>query len=307
MELKKKLMQKIGIMSINLSAELMQFNKYDRIPTIAELTERYNTARGTIQSALKLLQEYNAIKLESRGQLGTFIKDINYLKLLQIAGIKSLVGVMPLPYSKRYEGLATGIFNTLNDAGINVNLAFMRGSNFRLKALKDGRYNFAITSRLAAEYYIKHNENIQIATTFGVSSYVDEHVLLVSNDFDKIKDEKNIIKVGIDRSSIDQYYLTIEYFKNLNVEYIELPYNQFTNALKSKVIDVVIWNKDDIDPKNKKNKIMSLNGNKCATEAVIIILKDDNMLPNLLAKNLDKDKVLMYQKKVLEGLIMPNY
>lgn len=136
MDIKSKLMQKMGLMSENLSIEFMQLDMDDRIPTIAELTEKYNTARGTVQTALKILQDYDAIRLESRGHLGTFIKYIDHLKLLEIAGTNSLVGVMPLPYSKRYEGLATGVFNTLNEEGLTVNLAFMRGSNHRLKALR---------------------------------------------------------------------------------------------------------------------------------------------------------------------------
>ena len=104
MEIKSKLMQKIGIMSANLSNEFIQLDVDDRIPTVAFLSEKYETARGTVQSSLKLLQDYGAIKLESRGHLGTFITYIDYLKLLEVAGINSLVGVMPLPYSKRYEG-----------------------------------------------------------------------------------------------------------------------------------------------------------------------------------------------------------
>ena len=51
--------------------------------TVAFLSEKYETARGTVQSSLKLLQDYGAIKLESRGHLGTFITYIDYLKLLE--------------------------------------------------------------------------------------------------------------------------------------------------------------------------------------------------------------------------------
>ena len=207
MEIKSKLMQKIGIMSANLSNEFIQLDVDDRIPTVAFLSEKYETARGTVQSSLKLLQDYGAIKLESRGHLGTFITYIDYLKLLEVAGINSLVGVMPLPYSKRYEGLATGIFNTLNDRHLSVNLAFMRGANHRLKALLDGRYDFAVTSRLTADYYLKNNEPIEIVAAFGDYSYVNEHVLVVRNDNDGVI--RNNMKVGIDRSSIDQSSLTL--------------------------------------------------------------------------------------------------
>lgn len=306
MKIQNKLMQKIGVMSLNLAIEFIQLDVYDRIPTVAFLSEKYETARGTVQGALKLLQDYDAIKLESRGHLGTFINYIDYLKLLEIAGINSLVGVMPLPYSKRYEGLATGIFNTLNDRGLSVNLAFMRGSNHRLKSLLDGRYDFAVTSRLTADYYIKNKKPIEIVAAFGDYSYVNNHVLIVRNDY-LGKVEKGM-KVGIDRSSIDQASLTLSYFKDYEVEYVNMSYNSLKSAIKSKKIDSAIWNKDDIvDDEVEVIDISKEQIGISDTEAVIITAKKNPILPKLFSKNLDREEVLRYQKEVLEGLIMPNY
>ena len=292
MEIKSKLMQKIGIMSANLSNEFIQLDVDDRIPTVAFLSEKYETARGTVQSSLKLLQDYGAIKLESRGHLGTFITYIDYLKLLEVAGINSLVGVMP--------------FNTLNDRHLSVNLAFMRGANHRLKALLDGRYDFAVTSRLTADYYLKNNEPIEIVAAFGDYSYVNEHVLVVRNDNDGVI--RNNMKVGIDRSSIDQSSLTLSYFNDFNVEYVDMSYSSLKNAIKNKEVDAAIWNKDDID--GDEVKVLKLGRENLGisdTEAVIITSKKNAILPKLFSKNLDRKEVLRYQREVLEGLIMPNY
>ena len=54
------------------------------------------------------------------------------------------------------------------------------------------------------------------------------------------------MKVGIDRSSIDQASLTLSYFKDYEVEYVNMSYNSLKSAIKSKKIDSAIWNKDDI-------------------------------------------------------------
>lgn len=308
MEIKTKLMQKIGIMSTNISMEFIQLEVEDRIPTVAAISEKYETSRGTVQSALKILQDYGAIKLEPRGHLGTYITYIDYLKLLEFVGINSLVGVMPLPYSKRYEGLATGIFNNLNDAGISLNFAFMRGANHRLKALKDGRYNFAITSKLTADCYIKNNEPIKIISSFGKYSYVNEHVLLIRENFTGEFTKES--RIGIDRSSIDQELLTLDYFDKYNVKYINMSYSQLTSALKNGTIDAAIWNKDDIEENNINLKFLSINKNNIKlsdTEAVIIVDKNNNILQKLFNKKLNEKKVLKYQESVLKGLIMPNY
>lgn len=308
MEIKSKLMQKIGIMSANLSNEFIQLDVDDRIPTVAFLSEKYETARGTVQSSLKLLQDYGAIKLESRGHLGTFITYIDYLKLLEVAGINSLVGVMPLPYSKRYEGLATGIYKCLNDSGVKTNLAFMRGSNHRLKALEEGRYNFAVTSRLTADFYLEQKKDIQIVKTFGDFSYVNEHIMVVSKTFEG-KFKKGT-RVGIDTSSIDQFMLTKIYFEDLEVEYVNLNYSQFIMAIKENKIDAAIWNLDDLQDRQDDIKFIPLNREKKNikdTEAVIIANKSNSIVSALFSRILDVEDVKEYQRLVIEKKIMPQY
>ncbi|MDV4150413.1 GntR family transcriptional regulator YhfZ [Clostridium sp. AL.422] len=308
MDVQSKLMQKLGIAITSLAVEFLPLNKGDRIKTVAELADSYQTARGTIQSAIKFLKQEEAVTLESRGHLGTFIKEIDYIKLLELTGIKSLVGVMPLPYSKRYEGLATGIYKCLNDNGVNTNLAFMRGSNHRLKALEDGRYDFAVTSRLTADYYLENNKNIQIVKTFGDFSYVNEHIIVVAKDFNG-KFTKGT-RVGIDTSSIDQFMLTKTYFKDLEVQYVTLNYSQFINAIKENEIDVAIWNLDDIQDRKDDIKFLPLDREKNNikdTEAVIIANKENSIVPVLFSRVLDTEEVKEYQELVMEKKIMPQY
>lgn len=282
--------------------------KVIEIKTVAELAEIYETARGTIQSAIKFLKEEEAITLESRGHLGTFIKEIDYIKLLELTGIKSLVGVMPLPYSKRYEGLATGIYKCLNENGVNTNLAFMRGSNHRLKALEDGRYDFAVTSRLTADFYLENFKDIQIVKAFGSFSYVNEHIIVVSENFNG--EFKKGTKVGIDTSSIDQFMLTKKYFEGLEVQYVPLNYNHFLSSIKDNRIDAAIWNLDDLQDRAEDIKFIPLDREKNDikdTEAVIIANKKNSIVPVLFTRLLEVNEVREYQKLVMEKRIMPQY
>lgn len=308
MDLQSTLMQKLGIAINSLAVDFLSLNEGDRIKTIAELSEKYYTARGTIQSALKFLKDHGALTLESKGHLGTFIKEINYIKLLELTGIKSLVGVMPLPYSKRYEGLATGLCNCLNGSGINTNLAFMRGSNHRLKALEDGRYDFAVTSRLTADYYLENNKEIQIVKTFGDFSYVNEHIIVVSKEFNG--EFKKGTRVGIDNSSIDQFMLSKIYFEEIEVEYVPLNYSQFITAIKENKIDAAIWNLDDIEDRKDDIKFIPINRenkNIKDTEAVIIANRKNSIVPALFSRVLNVDDVKEYQRLVMEKKIMPQY
>ena len=308
MDVQSKLMQKLGIAITSLAVEFLPLNEGDRIKTVAELAEIYETARGTIQSAIKFLKEEEAITLESRGHLGTFIKEIDYIKLLELTGIKSLVGVMPLPYSKRYEGLATGIYKCLNENGVNTNLAFMRGSNHRLKALEDGRYDFAVTSRLTADFYLENFKDIQIVKAFGSFSYVNEHIIVVSENFNG--EFKKGTKVGIDTSSIDQFMLTKKYFEGLEVQYVPLNYNHFLSSIKDNKIDAAIWNLDDLQDRAEDIKFIPLDREKNDikdTEAVIIANKKNSIVPVLFTRLLEVNEVREYQKLVMEKRIMPQY
>lgn len=308
MDVQSKLMQKLGIAITSLAVEFLPLNKGDRIKTVAELAESYETARGTIQSAIKFLKEQDAVTLESRGHLGTFIQEIDYIKLLELTGIKSLVGVMPLPYSKRYEGLATGICKCLNDSGVNTNLAFMRGSNHRLKALEDGRYDFAITSRLTADFYLENKKSIQIVKTLGNFSYVNEHIIVVSKAFNG--EFTKGTRVGIDVSSIDQFMLTKTYFEDLEVQYVTLNYSQFITAIKEDKIDAAIWNLDDIQDRQDDIKFIPIDREKKNikdTEAVIIATKENSVVPALFTRVLDVEDIKEYQRLVIEKKIMPQY
>ena len=109
------------------------------------------------------------------------------------------MGVMPLPYSKRYEGLATGLYKAFEKADIPFSLAFMRGAGKRIEALGLGKYDFAITSKLAATHEKSKVEYIEIMHVFKEGSYVGEHIILFKdNNISEIEDG---MKIGIDPAS----------------------------------------------------------------------------------------------------------
>ncbi|WP_201750491.1 GntR family transcriptional regulator YhfZ [Senegalia massiliensis] len=306
---KDKLMSKNGKVIISLAREMLTYYLDDRIKTIKEYSESYNTARGTIQSALKFLQEIKAVKLESRGHLGTYIVDVDYDKLWSVSDFNVIMGVMPLPYSKRYEGLATGFYKNFETRNIPFSLAFMRGSSKRIEALTLGRYNFAITSKLAARLEMRKTSNIEIAYEFGEESYVGRHVIVL-RDKDKFEIEENM-RVAIDTESIDQIILTSNECKDIDIEYIETPYNQILNKMNNNEIDAAIWNVDEIKEKNLEYNIVPMTNKEDSTKddtiAVVVIRKDDKDFSNILNRFIDLYKVEQIQKKVMKDELIPIY
>lgn len=307
MKYKEMLYSKNGLSTMALAKLFLSIKEGEKIPTVTELNERIDLARGTIQNSIKMLQNQDAIRLESRGHMGTFLKKKNMRILLDFAGISSIVGVMPLPYSKRYEGFATGIIVALeNQYDVPVSMAYMRGAQNRISMLLSDRYDFAIVSKFAAEEMQKKHVDIQIVKSFGAYSYLSNHIILFHDPKQtKIQDG---MCVGIDKDSVDQSQLTMNVCQGKQVTFVPLEYNQILEKTLSGEIDVAIWNEDEIT-----DKLISINyqpiqmSDTSDTEAVLIVDSRKKEMAALLSDMVDVQTVLSNQKLVLEGKITPSY
>lgn len=307
MDYHEKLMSKNGLSTMTLAKEFLNCDVGDKIPTVSELNGKIGLARGTIQNSIKFLQLNGAIKLESKGHLGTYLMNKNTLILLAFAGITSIVGVMPLPYSKKYEGLATGLIVAMeNQYNVPASMAYVRGAENRIAMLVADRYDFAVVSKYAAVNFKKRKDIIEIVKEFGPHSYLFKHVILFhDNNATNIVDG---MKVGIDVESIDQRVMTEKVCQDKDVQYVRLGYNQILEKLQDGTIDAAVWNEDII-----KDKMLHLNyrivdltddGN---TEAVIVVNKDRPEMKKMIGDLIDVETVLNIQKLVLEGRITPSY
>ena len=289
---------------LSIAREIVFSEAGERIPSIIEYSQKYNISVGLIQKALISLQEEGALEIERRGVLGSYIKKINNEILMEKSVFGSLVGVMPLPYSKRYEGLATGIKNNFENYKVNFYFAYMSGSEVRLNLLRKGIYDFAIVSRLAYEIEKEKCDDIDVIFGFGEKSYVSRHVLLKAEGVGKIR------KIGVDKNSEDQKYMTKKCITSKNCEYIEINYNETLKLLKNNIVDAIIWNYDEIEEKQIKIDYEELPNKEVlnkANEAVLVIKKQNQMLRKLTEKIINVEYIGEIQKKVLENKMLPAY
>lgn len=278
-----------------------------KILTISQFEELIPVARGTIQNSIKILTESKAVTIQSRGKLGSFLTAKDSKILLKYAGINFLVGVMPLPYSKIYEGLSTGLLQTMeNKLNIPVNMAYMRGAERRIEMILNQRYDFAIISKFAASRYLLEHDDITIIQEFEHGSFLSGHVLMFSDPkFTQITDG---MKIGIDRASIDQSYLTQEVCKDKDVEFVEVSYTQLTEKLALKEIDATVWNGDEVDSTMKNIHFVDLDlKDNDNTKAVVIISSERLELKTVLNDMIDISEVEDIQRKVLDGRMIPSY
>lgn len=87
---------------------------------------------------------------------GSYLVEMDNKALLTHVDINNVVCAMPLPYTRLYEGLASGLKAQFD--GIPFYYAHMRGADIRVECLLNGVYDMAVVSRLAAESYLTQKD-----------------------------------------------------------------------------------------------------------------------------------------------------
>jgi len=309
-DLLRPLISQQGKVVIAISKIFLNCKPGDKIERYQDYAARFQVGVGTVQAALKYLQDVGAISLSSKGHLGTFMAGINYPQLCVLAGQDVIVGGMPLPYSRRYEGLASGLNKAFAAANLGINLLFCRGSMNRIKTLVQGRYDFIVLSKYACDSAIARGWKIKSIFELGIETYVGQHALFL-RDPSKSAIE-NGMKIGIDPDSIDQINLCKEITKNLQVEFIEISYMNFRSAMQENQIDATIWNTDDFATNGLPFKIVPLEKNQITqnldnTVAVIAVKEDHQSLIHTFQSSIDVDLILEIQNKVMKKEMLPIY
>lgn len=307
-DVKNVLYQKTGVTISNLALNLLSKNKGDRIPPISVYQEEFNVARGTIQNAFKYLKKIGAISLSHRGHLGTYIKHIDYIKLQENCLQSQILGIMPLPYSRTYEGFATAIYKQLDK--IKFNMAYSRGAVGRINLVERGIYQFAIVSQYAAEYAISLGSNINIVMNFGEGSFLSKHVLLL-----KDKDKKGIednMKVAYDEDSLDQSIITKNIIKDKKVELVDIRVQQIISSILSGDIDAGVLNYDDVLENYHLDNINIVflsqdEYSKLFSTAVLVTKKANTYLQEILNKNISINYTINILNQVKEGKLSPYF
>lgn len=287
-----------------LVKKLLELEPLEKLKTIKQYSNEIGYSVGNIQNLIKELEENNIIKIKKRGHLGSYLEEINYDKLLEIIDVQSIICSMTLPYSKKIEGLASGI-NKCFDKKI-IFLHVWRGRN-RINLLKHEHCHFIIVSDFFAQEYLKENSELEVALDFDVGSYLTQHILLYKN--------QNYKKVGIDLSSKDHQLLTKSFLdKKRNLTYINVNSDDIPNSISQGIIDCGIitfddleWNRD-ISKKELSYEIITDNiYSKNLSKAVILINKKDLWVKRIIKKYLNKKEILQHQKDVIEKKIRPVY
>lgn len=306
---KEKLFSKHGIAAKQIARMLLTIQEGQRLPRIDDLVIRFDLSRGTAQGAIRLLENMNAVQLESRGHLGTFLVEKNQPFLWEIADMGAVIGMMPLPYSKRYEGLATGLVEGFEQVRIPFYISHVRGANYRIEAVQSRRCDFAVVSLWSAKKACERYPDLSIIQNLGINTFVRSHGILFA-DQEKNKMSSGM-RVGIDLSSLDQRDLTYAECNQLDVEFVELNYMKIFHFLESGQIDAAIWNLDEVPPSAKWGigtfrSQVAKEMNHTLSQAAILTHSKNQEVSSIL-ETISVQQITQIQQQVLEGKKLPHY
>lgn len=298
-----KFIKKEGIAQSFLARYLLTEQIGSRLKTIDALAKESGLSVGLMQGALKSLEQTGAIGVERRGRNGSFIIAADHKALLKHANIGNVVCAMPLPYTRIYEGLASGLKAQFAD--IPFYFAHMRGSDIRIECLMNGLYDLAVTSKLAAESYVQQHQ-VQVVLSLGEHSYTEQHRLIY-----RLGERDSIRKVGIDNASADQKIMTAAFFAGQAIALVEISYHECLKQIICGDIDAAIWNVSDDEELTRLGLMTEpLSGDDCftsASEAVILTRHHDVQTQQLLHTMVDRQSLLFHQQRVVAGEIRPVY
>lgn len=303
------LLSKNGMATQQVAIKLLQYAPGDKIPTISELSESLNLARGTVQNAIFTLEETKAIKIHSRGILGSFLEEYDINRIMEIVGIDVLLGAMPLPYFKRLEGLAYGLIQELEKfSKVPVHMGYTAGAENRVNLIRNRRYDFAVTSLLFAQEYLKDHDDMEIILRLGKKTISGGHVIVFSKNNSDKKEIEDGMKVGIADIQVVHSILTRHLCEGKDVTFVTMNYNSVKSDLDSGKYDCVILNVDEQHIFVPDYHSVSINYEDGAdTEAVVMILKRFDPIAQNIIQYLSVDNVVDLQNRVLNGEIIPNY
>lgn len=304
------LLTKHGQIVMALAHALLEAAPGDRLLPVQEYADLFQAGAGTVQSAFDFLQDVAAAKLDPRGRLGTYVAEVDYLRLWQISHHRPMIGAMPLPYLRHIEGLATALQAQFAGAETGLSLRFMRGSTERLQALANGMIDWALVSRFAADTASAHGFAVNISVPFGELSYLAGHVLLMRSHLNAALLDG--VRLGVDFLSADHTYISRSISRGKRIELVNIQYDQSLDLLATGEIDAVVWTNLETPASLSEIVAIPLGADddpmlKHLSEAVLVVSQGNNASANMLHAILDVPELLKIQRAVVERTRIPSY
>lgn len=211
-----------------------------QVPTTVELARIAHTGNGTVQTALRQLEEAGAVTISAHGSFGRRLVSRDLGALWTASGRGIFTGVMPLPESREFAGIATALAAAAEQRGFPLQLLFRQGSNVRLRFLDSERVDFTVVSASVA-----HSQELPTAAlTLGPHTYYRKDSVVVITAAGAEPGEPKIVPV--DRNSNDHMSLTKREFPD--AEFVDTPYPFIPELIVSGKFQAAVWHQSNSSP-----------------------------------------------------------
>lgn len=290
----KTVVQKLGM-------DLISRKVGENLPTVSQYISILGASAGSISNSMSVLLDSGAISVQPRGRLGTVLLGINYSRLYKSIIPSPILCAMPLPYTKRYEGLAMGMYKSMSKEQVPYHNLFMSGGKSRIEALVDGRCDVCV---LSASAFKDANDSydIDVAISLGVKSFLSTHALIHSS-----KSVDDIKTIGVDIQSYDQLTLVESFASGKGLEVVQLPYSQILECIEGGIVDSTIWNMDVFGSQGLHLQYAPIPCHDDYTSAVLVIRNRDSVTRVVLENMISKEFILDIQGRVVSKEIPPEY
>ena len=212
----------------------------DTLATNTELRESLGVGMGTVQRALELLAERDALRTVSRGHLGRRIESIDIGQCWQAAGLPPVRILLSRPGSIEIDSLETTIGDELGRLGVPSTLRHLAGGNQRLDLVGRGDHDLTVVSAGTFDGLVGAGQPAFVTQRrLAPGTYYDPGRLVVLSSAKAPVDPD---RVAIDTESFDHEALTLAQFPpRPGRQYVEMPYPDVPAFVLAGVVDVGIW------------------------------------------------------------------
>jgi hypothetical protein len=304
------LLEKNGLICREIARDVIGLEPGTRIRTTSEYARLLRAGQGTVQKAFKTLEDMGAVEIETRGHRGTYLNRKDLGRLWAISGLGTVTGMMPLPDSGEFEGIATALTLLYREADIPFNLLHLNGATRRVEYLKSGA-DFVVLSRFAAERARAADGDLRLLLSCGPDTFYRGDSLAVLTR--PGTDGSEVRRVGLDGSSWDHAEITRREFSDRPVEFVQTPYHMIPDLILGGSIDAAVWRRTT-KRVEAASRILNLRplGSEGARRMVqdqsslaVVSLRDNDAKNSLFQQVIDEARLSRIQREVMSGERIP--
>lgn len=277
-----------------------------QVPTTAELARLAGTGGGTVQAALRVLEDSGAIQTSSHGSSGRRLVAKDSSALWRASGRGALTGVMPLPDTREFAGLATALSEAAERGGIPFQLLFRQGSRVRLRFLESKRVDFTVASSSVAHAQSSRTAMLTLAPH---TYYRKASVVVITRVGNAVGTPT---RVPVDRNSADHVTLTSREFPD--AEMVDTPYAFIPESVVGGQFSAAVWHQSNSSPLLVAAGISihplerpPASETEALDRASIVWRSDDTPVGATIGGLFDAATLERIQKEVMDGRRIPQF